>query len=204
MRYKGEKVQTRIIKITIYGICGAIILSACNSSKDNKRASTNDILTSIMEENVTKVEDKNISVKEESSKSSILNSRIAKLEKLVASQKENNYQDEYERLIGTLDVDKVNIGELEDLVKEADRESSKIEREVQALIDDKPKDKKIEDNSSLVVINKEIKVKFGDTLSSLALEYYDDASKYTKIYEANRDKIKEDYIIYNGETLLIP
>ena len=49
-----------------------------------------------------------------------------------------------------------------------------------------------------------IKVAKGDTLSSLALKYYGDASKYKLIYEVNKDKINNKKIIHSGTTLLIP
>lgn len=47
-------------------------------------------------------------------------------------------------------------------------------------------------------------VQSGDCLWSIAKQFYGDGSKYTKIYEANTDKIKSDYIIYTGQVLTIP
>jgi len=200
-------VHKKIIKVAIYSFLGVLIFNGCDSSsKDNRQkiTSTDDILTSIMEENKSLKNDKNISKKNIINIVSIRDKIIDKLEKIVSSYKENEYKNNDERLIGTLDIDKVNIADLENIVAEAEKDKSKIEKEIEILIEDESKNKQIEDNSTEITINQNIKVKYGDTLSSLALEYYDDASKYTKIYQANKDKIKENYIIYTGMTLLIP
>jgi LysM repeat protein len=47
-------------------------------------------------------------------------------------------------------------------------------------------------------------VKAGDTLSGIAKAYYSDATKYTKIFEANRDKLKDPNKIQPGQILIIP
>jgi len=47
-------------------------------------------------------------------------------------------------------------------------------------------------------------VKSGDTLWAIAKKYYSDGSKYTKIYTANKDKIKNASLIYPGQKLVIP
>ena len=44
----------------------------------------------------------------------------------------------------------------------------------------------------------------GDTLSKLALRYYNSNLKWPKIYEANRDTLKNPHYIYIGQTLIIP
>jgi nucleoid-associated protein YgaU len=44
----------------------------------------------------------------------------------------------------------------------------------------------------------------GDSLSKIAKEQYGDASKWRKIYEANRDLIKDPDLIYPGQSLRIP
>ena len=44
----------------------------------------------------------------------------------------------------------------------------------------------------------------GDSLWSIAKKYYSDGSKYTKIYDANKDKIKNPALIYPGQGLVIP
>jgi len=49
-----------------------------------------------------------------------------------------------------------------------------------------------------------IRIRSGDTLVTLAKNYYGDEKKYRIIYNANRNKIKDDYIIYVGDTLKIP
>jgi nucleoid-associated protein YgaU len=50
----------------------------------------------------------------------------------------------------------------------------------------------------------EYTVEPGDTLSHLALWYYGDAHKWEKIYEANKETIKNPDYIYIGQRILIP
>ncbi|MFR5264519.1 LysM peptidoglycan-binding domain-containing protein [Clostridium sp.] len=52
--------------------------------------------------------------------------------------------------------------------------------------------------------NKTYIVKSGDTLWGIAKKHYGDGSKYTKIYEANKDKIKNPNVIFKGMELIIP
>jgi len=47
-------------------------------------------------------------------------------------------------------------------------------------------------------------VKSGDTLSKIAKQFYGDARKYSIIFEANRDILKDPNIIHPGQKLLIP
>jgi len=44
----------------------------------------------------------------------------------------------------------------------------------------------------------------GDTLSKIALKYYGDASLYMKIFEANKDSLKDPNMIRVGQKLRIP
>lgn len=44
----------------------------------------------------------------------------------------------------------------------------------------------------------------GDSLSKIAKREYGDASKWHRIYEANRDVIKDPDLIYPGQELKIP
>ena len=44
----------------------------------------------------------------------------------------------------------------------------------------------------------------GDSLSKIAKQFYGDAQKWRKIYEANRDEIKNPDLIYPGQTFTIP
>lgn len=44
----------------------------------------------------------------------------------------------------------------------------------------------------------------GDTLSKIARTYYGDASQYTRIFEANRDKLSSPDVIRPGQKLVIP
>ena len=52
--------------------------------------------------------------------------------------------------------------------------------------------------------NQEYTVKKDDTLSHIAKRFYDRASKWTLIYEANADKIKDPSRIKPGTVLIIP
>ena len=47
-------------------------------------------------------------------------------------------------------------------------------------------------------------VKSGDSLWKIAKQMYGNGSQYTKIYEANKDKIKNPNLIYAGQTFIIP
>jgi nucleoid-associated protein YgaU len=47
-------------------------------------------------------------------------------------------------------------------------------------------------------------VQAGDTLSKIAQRYYGDAALYTKIFEANRDVLKDPNRISPGQKLRIP
>lgn len=44
----------------------------------------------------------------------------------------------------------------------------------------------------------------GDTLSKIAQKYYHDANKYQRIFEANREVIKDPNLIYPGQKIRIP
>ena len=48
------------------------------------------------------------------------------------------------------------------------------------------------------------KVKKGDCLWNIAKKFYGNGSKYTKIYEANKDKIRNPNLIYPDQVLTIP
>jgi LysM repeat protein len=47
-------------------------------------------------------------------------------------------------------------------------------------------------------------VKKGDCLWNIAKKFYGNGSKYTKIYEANKDKIRNPNLIYPNQVLVIP
>ena len=44
----------------------------------------------------------------------------------------------------------------------------------------------------------------GESLSKISKQYYGDANKYNKIFEANRDKLKSADVIHPGDELVIP
>jgi nucleoid-associated protein YgaU len=48
------------------------------------------------------------------------------------------------------------------------------------------------------------KVRSGDTLSSIANQFYGDPSKFTIIFEANRDQLTNPNVIIVGQELRIP
>ena len=50
----------------------------------------------------------------------------------------------------------------------------------------------------------EYTVKAGDTLSKLAERFYNSMSKWERIYEANKDILKNPNYIYIGQKLMIP
>ncbi len=47
-------------------------------------------------------------------------------------------------------------------------------------------------------------IKSGESLSKISKQYYGDANKYNKIFEANRDKLKSADLIHPGDELVIP
>ena len=47
-------------------------------------------------------------------------------------------------------------------------------------------------------------VQKGETLWKIAVTYYGDGSLYTKIFEANRDTLKDPNMIKEGQKLRIP
>lgn len=47
-------------------------------------------------------------------------------------------------------------------------------------------------------------VRSGDSLSKIAKAHYGDASEWKRIYEANRDKIKDPDLIHPGQEFTIP
>jgi len=47
-------------------------------------------------------------------------------------------------------------------------------------------------------------IQSGDTLSAIAKKYYGNASDYPRIFEANREVIKDANLIYPGQKIRIP
>jgi nucleoid-associated protein YgaU len=63
---------------------------------------------------------------------------------------------------------------------------------------------KAEEKKREAAVKKHVVVS-GDTLSGIAKQYYDDAGKYMKIYEANKDVIGDNPdLIKPGQELVIP
>jgi nucleoid-associated protein YgaU len=57
---------------------------------------------------------------------------------------------------------------------------------------------------SLAPAEQSYSVKSGDTLSKISKQFYGDANKYMKIYEANRDMLSDPDKIKPGQVLKIP
>ncbi len=47
-------------------------------------------------------------------------------------------------------------------------------------------------------------IKSGDSLSKIAREFYGNAGDWQKIYQANKDKIKDPDMIHPGQKIIIP
>ena len=60
------------------------------------------------------------------------------------------------------------------------------------------------ENSPAPSSNQSYTVQKGDSLWNIAKKFYGNGSKYTKIYNANKDKIKNPSLIYVGQVLTIP
>ena len=58
--------------------------------------------------------------------------------------------------------------------------------------------------TSGATVGKTYTVVAGDSLSKIAKREYGDANAWKRIYEANRDLIKDPDLIYPGQTLKIP
>lgn len=52
--------------------------------------------------------------------------------------------------------------------------------------------------------NRTYTVRAGDTLSKISREFYGDANQYMKIFEANRDRLKDPDKIRPGQEIIIP
>ena len=59
-------------------------------------------------------------------------------------------------------------------------------------------------DSSLKAPEQTYTVASGDSLSKIAKQFYGDANKYMKIFEANTDQLKDPNMIKVGQTLRIP
>jgi nucleoid-associated protein YgaU len=66
-------------------------------------------------------------------------------------------------------------------------------------------DKNVEDKSvTAAESNRTYTVKSGDTLSAIAKQFYNDASQYMKIFEANKNLLSSPDKIAPGQVLTIP
>jgi nucleoid-associated protein YgaU len=62
----------------------------------------------------------------------------------------------------------------------------------------------VKSGSSSTASEKSYEVKAGDTLSKIAKQEYGDANLWRRIYDANKDILKDPDKIYPGQTLKIP
>lgn len=51
---------------------------------------------------------------------------------------------------------------------------------------------------------REYTIKSGDSLSKIAKQFYGEANQWNKIFEANRDQIKDPNLIHPGQKIIIP
>ena len=59
-------------------------------------------------------------------------------------------------------------------------------------------------SSSTASSERTYQVQAGDTLSKIAKQEYGDANQWRRIYDANKDLLKDPDKIYPGQTLKIP
>lgn len=64
--------------------------------------------------------------------------------------------------------------------------------------------KKVQSSSKASSAKRKYTVKKGDCLWNIAKKYYGSGAQYTKIYNANKDKIKNPNLIYVGQVFIIP
>lgn len=57
---------------------------------------------------------------------------------------------------------------------------------------------------NLSSVTQEYTIKSGDSLSKIAKQFYGDAQKWNKIYEANKDIIKDPNVIHPNQKIKIP
>lgn len=64
--------------------------------------------------------------------------------------------------------------------------------------------KKVKSSTQASSAKRKYTVKKGDCLWNIAKKYYGSGAQYTKIYNANKDKIKNPNLIYVGQVFIIP
>lgn len=73
-----------------------------------------------------------------------------------------------------------------------------------AIIEIIPASRQIGDGTAVVTSSDTYTVVKGDCLWNIAKKFYQKGALYTKIYNANKDKIKNPNLIYPGQVLTIP
>jgi nucleoid-associated protein YgaU len=82
-----------------------------------------------------------------------------------------------------------------------DEKANASAKQVTAISDKKPSQ---DVQSKTAATQPQYVVKSGDTLSKLAERLYNSVGKWEKIYEANRDTLKNPNYIFIGQKLIIP
>nr|DAI27135.1 MAG TPA: tail assembly protein [Caudoviricetes sp.] len=68
----------------------------------------------------------------------------------------------------------------------------------------KTEEKPVESTTTAQTAQRTYTVKKGDCLWKIAKQFYGNGAEYTKIFNANRDKIKNPDLIYTGQVFVIP
>lgn len=55
-----------------------------------------------------------------------------------------------------------------------------------------------------VATTRDYTIKSGDSLSKIAKHFYGSAGEWQKIYQANKDRIKDPNLIHPGQKIIIP
>ena len=83
----------------------------------------------------------------------------------------------------------------------ADTKSNAAEKSKPKVVAEKPR---ATENSPAPSSNQTYTVQKGDSLWNIAKKFYGNGSKYMKIYNANKGKLKSPNLIYAGQVLTIP
>lgn len=170
-----------------------------NELSENRKDKLKEFLNEVNDNNFSKIQ--NIKI------NTIKNNLNLLIEGDKSSLKSKEIKKDLESIISDVAYSTNSLSETEksirSLVKDIDnRDSPSVEKFTNAIITDisSKKIRILKDNENSITI----KVESGDNLSSLAKRYYNDSNKYRVIYEANKDKINENYEIYPNSELVIP
>ena len=80
----------------------------------------------------------------------------------------------------------------------APKKEEPVEPEVAAVVEEEPEEEKVIRTGSSVIIRR------GDNLWRVARRNYGEGIRYTTIFEANRDQVRDPDLIYPGQVLKVP